>query len=103
MCLVGFLNIPESSNGIPDIMYEADYGSQFMKRMFPFNGGLASHKAHKHAWSDFFITVKGENELPISAMGPSTPATYAVARVCAHLGCRKGCMVPIRSITLNSL
>ena len=57
--------------------------------MLPSNGGLASHKAHNHAWSAFTITIEDENKENSagtrSAMGPSTPATYAVARVNAQL------------------
>ncbi len=55
--------------------------------MLPSDGGLASHKAHNHAWSAFTITIDGENanQDSRSAMGPSTPATYAVARVNAQL------------------
>ena len=81
----GSLNIPESGNSIPDVLDEVDYGSRFLRGMLPSDGGLASHKAHNHAWSAFTITVEGENQMIRSAMGPSTAATYAVARVNAQL------------------
>jgi len=83
----GSLNIPESGNIFADVLDEVDYGSRFVRGMLPSDGGLASHKAHNHAWSAFTITVAGENaaQSSRSAMGPSTPATYAVARVNAQL------------------
>jgi endoglucanase len=83
----GDLNIPESGNTFPDILDEVDFGSRFVRGMLPSNGGLASHKAHNHVWSDFTTTVNGENsqQSSRSAMGSSTPATYAVARVNAQL------------------
>lgn len=82
----GELNIPESGNSIPDILDEVNYGSRFLGGMLPSNGGLASHKAHNHQWSPFTITIEDENSISDrSAMGPSTAATYAVARVNAQL------------------
>merc|ERR1711933_412389 len=85
----GDLNIPESGNSFPDILDEVDYGSRFVRGMLPSDGGLASHKAHNHAWSAFTITIEAENAQngagTRSAMGSSTPATYAVARVNAQL------------------
>ncbi|KAL7549595.1 hypothetical protein ACHAWF_012862 [Thalassiosira exigua] len=83
------LNLPESGNGFPDVLDEVDFGSRFVRGMLPSDGGLASHKAHNHAWSAFTITIAGENGENAagtrSAMGSSTPATYAVARVNAQL------------------
>ena len=112
----GTLNLPESGNGVHDILDEVDYGSRFVRGMLPktngqSNGELASHKAHNHAWSAFTITIESENAqngagtrkltvlprfpaplvishsatLSGSAMGSSTAATFAVARVNAQL------------------
>lgn len=83
----GELNLPESNNSIPDVLDEVDFGSRFVRGMLPSDGGLASHKAHNHEWSAFTITIEGENAYvgARSAMGPSSPATYAVARVNAQL------------------
>ena len=83
----GDLNLPESDNSFPDVLDEVDFGSRFVRGMLPSDGGLASHKAHNHAWSAFTITIEGENanQATRSAMGSSTPATYAVARVNAQL------------------
>lgn len=62
-----------------------EYGSRFLSGMLPASG-LASHKVHNHRWSAFPVEdVAAENALPRSAMGPSTNATYAVARTNAQL------------------
>lgn len=85
----GDLNLPESGNSFPDVLDEVDFGSRFVRGMLPSDGGLASHKAHNHAWSAFTITIAAENAENAagtrSAMGSSTPATYAVARVNAQM------------------
>ena len=78
-------DIDKSGNNFPDVLDEVDYGSRFVRGMLPSDGGLASHKAHNHVWSAFPTTVDAENSQRRSVMGPSTPATYAVARVNAHL------------------
>jgi endoglucanase len=81
----GELNLPESGNGVNDMLDEADYGSRFLRGMLPTDGGLASHKAHNHAWGAFSIAVNSENAEARSAMASSTNATYAVARNTAQL------------------
>ncbi|MFJ1597492.1 glycoside hydrolase family 9 protein [Streptomyces sp. NPDC088261] len=79
------LLIPERGNGRPDLLDEVEYGSRFLSGMLPASG-LASHKVHNHRWSAFPVEdVAAENTLPRSAMGPSTNATYAVARTNAQL------------------
>lgn len=81
----GSLPIPERANGRPDILDEVEFGSRWMSGLLP-STGLASHKVHNHAWSAFPVTsVDQENGLARSAMGPSTNATYAVARTNAQL------------------
>lgn len=81
----GSLPIPERANGRPDILDEVEFGSRWMAGLLP-STGLASHKVHNHAWSAFPVTsVDQENGLARSAMGPSTNATYAVARTNAQL------------------
>ena len=57
----GELNLPESGNSFPDVLDEVDFGSRFVRGMLPSDGGLASHKAHNHAWSAFTITIAAEN------------------------------------------
>ncbi|MFF2525275.1 glycoside hydrolase family 9 protein [Streptomyces liangshanensis] len=79
------LRIPERGNGRPDLLDEVEYGSRFLSGMLPASG-LASHKVHNHRWSAFPVhDVAAENAEPRSAMGPSTNATYAVARTDAQL------------------
>lgn len=79
------LNIPESGNGIPDILDEVLFGSTFMKGVMP-STGLASHKIHNDNWSAFPVTnIDAENSMNRQAQPPSTNATYAVARNLAHL------------------
>lgn len=81
----GSLNIPESGNGIPDILDEVVFGSTFMKGVMP-STGLASHKIHNDNWSAFPVTnIDAENAMNRQAQPPSTNATYAVARNLAHL------------------
>lgn len=81
----GSLNIPENSNGIPDIVDEVNFGSTFMQGMLP-SSGLASHKVHNDQWSAFPVTdVGAENAEPRAAQPPSTNATYAVARNLSQL------------------
>lgn len=81
----GSLNIPESGNGIPDILDEVLFGSTFMKGVMP-STGLASHKIHNDNWSAFPVTnIDAENSMNRQAQPPSTNATYAVARNLAHL------------------
>ncbi|WP_199925578.1 glycoside hydrolase family 9 protein [Paenibacillus bouchesdurhonensis] len=81
----GSLNIPESGNGIPDILDEVLFGSTFMKGVMP-STGLASHKIHGDNWSAFPVTnIDEENSMNRQAQPPSTNATYAVARNLAHL------------------
>ncbi|WP_155375348.1 glycoside hydrolase family 9 protein [Catellatospora vulcania] len=81
----GSLSIPERANGRPDLLDEVEFGSRWMAGLLP-STGLASHKVHNHAWSAFPVTsVDSENGLARSAMGPSTNATYAVARTNAQL------------------
>ena len=81
----GELEIPESGNGIPDVLDEVDWGSRFMRGLLPSDGALASHKVHNHLWSPFTISIGGENAMERSAMASSTNATYAVARNAAQL------------------
>ncbi|MCF2944656.1 glycoside hydrolase family 9 protein [Paenibacillus tarimensis] len=82
----GSLLIPESGNGIPDLIDEVAFGSTFMKGVMPASGGLASHKIHNDSWSAFpVVSIDQENAMSRQAQPPSTNATYAVARNLAHL------------------
>ncbi|WP_127529588.1 glycoside hydrolase family 9 protein [Paenibacillus kobensis] len=80
----GYLNIPEKSNGIPDVLDEVRFGSEYLRGILPVTG-LASHKITNDQWSAFVITIAGENASSRYAQPPSTNATYAVARTLAQL------------------
>lgn len=80
----GQLNIPESTNGIPDILDEVRFGSVFLGGML-IPGQLASHKVTSEKWSQFPLNLEEENQLQRYAQPPSTAATLAVARSAAHL------------------
>lgn len=109
----GSLTIPESGNGVPDLLDEVMYGSTYLKGMLPANTSLlASHKVTNDKWGinittspwwqdDFNVpnaqfvnfennTMAQENAATPDAKSrfaqpPSTAATYAIARVYAQL------------------
>lgn len=81
------LNIPESGNGIPDILDEARYEVEFLLKMQVPDGhplaGMAHHKIHDHAWTPLAIEapeVTDERALH----PPSTAATLNLAAVAAQ-------------------
>lgn len=80
----GSLSIPEKANGIPDILDEVRYGSDYLRGILP-TTGLASHKITNDQWGSFAVTVSSENASLRYAQPPSTNATYAVARTLAQL------------------
>ncbi|MBD1388720.1 glycoside hydrolase family 9 protein [Neiella sp. HB171785] len=79
------LTLPESGNGIPDLLDEVRFGSTFMGGMLPPGNQLASHKIHNQQWSGFEGNIDLENSMERYAQPPSTAATYAIARNAAHL------------------
>jgi endoglucanase len=93
------LNLPESGNSTPDLVDEVKWGTLFMRGLMPnplsspalTSTNLAAHKCHNTSWSAFPTTISTENTTygPTKnnryCMGPSTSATYAVARSLAHL------------------
>ncbi|GGA72160.1 hypothetical protein GCM10011369_12400 [Neiella marina] len=79
------LSLPESGNGIPDLLDEVRFGSTFMAGMLPPGNQLASHKIHNQQWSGFEGNIALENAMERYAQPPSTAATYAIARNAAHL------------------
>jgi len=83
----GLLNIPESGNGIPDILDEARWEVEFLLKMQVPQGlpsaGMAHHKMHDHSWSPLAF------EPPAQATNralhpPSTAATLNLAAVAAQ-------------------
>ena len=80
----GALDIPERANSRPDLLDELLFGARFVPGALP-PEGLATHKIHNDRWSPFPVTVDAENAMRRQAMPPSTNATWAVARITAHL------------------
>lgn len=83
----GSLNIPESTNGAPDLLDEARFEVEFLLKMQVPSGhpdaGMVHHKIHDASWSPLGI------EPPETAEGralhpPSTAATLNLAAVAAQ-------------------
>jgi len=82
----GSLSIPERNNGIPDLLDEVMFGAAYMQGLLLPGDYLVTHKIHDEAWSVFPTPDAAvENRYRRSAQPPSTAATYAVARVSAHI------------------
>jgi endoglucanase len=83
----GALGIPESSNGVPDILDEARYEIEFLLRMQVPDGqpkaGMAHHKIHDIKWSPLG-QAPNDSTLPRFLKPPSTAATLNLAAVAAQ-------------------
>jgi endoglucanase len=81
------LNIPESGNGVPDLLDEARFEVEFLLRMQVPMGqplaGMAHHKVHDNAWSALGIEPPpvADNR---ALHAPSTAATLNLAAVAAQ-------------------
>ncbi|AYY11563.1 endoglucanase [Actinobacteria bacterium YIM 96077] len=87
----GELSIPESGNGVPDILDEARWNIEFMLSMQVPDGndlaGMAHHKIHDENWTSV-PTLPHEDAENRYLAPPSTAATLnlaAVAATCARL------------------
>ena len=89
----GALNIPESGNGIPDLLDEARWEMEFLLGMQVPEGqplaGMAHHKMHDLVWSDVPSMPPTELDSDSSTNGrflmpPSTAATLNLAAVAAQ-------------------
>jgi endoglucanase len=89
----GSLNIPESQNGLPDILDEARWQMDFMLRMQVPEGqplaGMAHHKLHDLHWSGVptQLPTEFDNDSPTNGrylMPPSTAATLNLAATAAQ-------------------
>jgi glycosyl hydrolase family 9/cellulase-like Ig domain-containing protein/cellulose/xylan binding protein with CBM9 domain len=89
----GSLNIPESQNGLPDILDEARWEMDFMLRMQVPEGqplaGMAHHKLHDLHWSGVpsKLPTEFDNDSPTNGrylMPPSTAATLNLAATAAQ-------------------
>lgn len=81
------LNIPESGNGVPDLLDEARYEVEFLLKMQVPDGhplaGMAHHKIHDHAWTPLAIEPPEVTEQR-ALHPPSTAATLNLAAVAAQ-------------------
>ncbi len=83
----GALNIPESSNGVPDVLDEARWQLEFMMKMQVPAGnplaGMAHHKMHDVQWTSL-ATGPHEDSQKRILRPPTTAATLNLAAVLAQ-------------------
>ena len=83
----GKLNIPESANGIPDILDEARWEMEFMLGMQVPTGqtkaGMVHHKMHDVGWTGFPLAPH-EDPQSRALVPPSTAATLNLAATAAQ-------------------
>lgn len=85
----GTLNIPESSNGVADILDEIKWQMRFMMSMQVPEGqalaGMAHHKMHDFGWTGI-PTLPHEDSNDRYLAPPTTAATYNLAATAAMCG-----------------
>jgi endoglucanase len=83
----GTLDIPERSNGVPDVLDEARWEVEFLLRMQVPDGrplaGMAHHKIHDEQWTGL-PTLPHLDAQPRRLSAPSTAATLNLAAVAAQ-------------------
>jgi endoglucanase len=83
----GKLNIPESKNGVPDILDEARWEIEFLLKMQVPDGnplaGMVHHKVHDEKWTALGLAPH-EDPLKRYLRPPSTAATLNVAATAAQ-------------------
>lgn len=83
----GKLKIPESKNGLPDLLDEARFELEFLMRMQIPAGkplaGMAHHKVQDETWSKI-PTAPDKDELKRTVHAPSTAATLNLAAATAQ-------------------
>ncbi|MGW7299670.1 glycoside hydrolase family 9 protein [Streptomyces sp. NPDC054829] len=83
----GLLNIPENNNGVPDVLDEARWETEFLLRMQVPEGqplaGMAHHKIHDAAWTAL-PTLPHQDAQPRYLHAPSTAATLNLAAAAAQ-------------------
>ncbi len=83
----GATDIPESSNGVPDVLDEARWELEFLISMRVPDGqplaGLVHHKMHDEDWTALG-TAPNEDQQPRILRPPSTAATLNLAAVAAQ-------------------
>lgn len=85
----GKMNIPESNNGVPDILDEARFEMEFLLKMQVPQGqplqGMVHHKIHNKAWTELG-TPPHKDKIPRYLQPPSTAATLNLAATAAQSG-----------------
>lgn len=83
----GKMNIPESDNGVSDLLDEARWQLEFMMKMQVPSGelmaGMVHHKIHDEAWTGI-PTAPHEDKMDRFLYPPSTAATYNMAATAAQ-------------------
>ncbi|TDV44759.1 glycoside hydrolase family 9 protein [Actinophytocola oryzae] len=83
----GTLDIPERSNGVPDVLDEARWEVEFLLRMQVPDGkplaGMAHHKIHDEQWTGL-PTRPDQDAQPRRLSAPSTAATLNLAAAAAQ-------------------
>lgn len=83
----GSMNIPESTNGYPDILDEARYELEFMLKMMVPDGkplaGMVHHKIHDVSWTGLAIAPADDDKDRI-LKPPTTAATLNLAATAAQ-------------------
>jgi endoglucanase len=83
----GTLHIPESDNGVPDVLDEARYELEFMLKMMVPEGkplaGMVHHKVHDSAWTGLPL-LPHQDPMPRWLHRPSTAATLNLAATAAQ-------------------
>lgn len=83
----GMLNIPESANGVPDVLDEVRWALEFMLAMQVPQGraksGMVHHKVHDTSWTGLPLAPEQDTQ-PRALVPPSTAATLNLAAVAAQ-------------------
>ena len=83
----GYMNIPESNNGYPDILDEARYEMEFMLKMIVPDGkelaGMVHHKVHDVTWTGLAVAPADDPKERI-IKPPTTTATLNVSATAAQ-------------------
>lgn len=82
----GTMNIPENSNGAPDLLDEARWEMEWMLKMMVADGqykGMAYHKAHDEKWTALGI-APADDEMKRIVKPPTTAATLNLAACAAQ-------------------
>jgi len=77
------LNIPESGNGVPDILNECRYELEWMMKMQREDGGLY-HKVATRYFAPFIMPEDDKEELLIFRVSHTATAAFAAALALAH-------------------